>query len=266
MVTTNCLRLICIAGWFASVTWSFVTPSIGSQLMRQQFTVATALQAKKKKGGSKPQGFGKAPPVEEKPPKQSPASTSSFASGQGGDSSNFLTSVQGGSDAIPTIDTTPQKKKAIDESIPVEERTSKILREQYGMRTLEEQQAEFRRNEQIKEQRKKLDEWKKLADQGEDFDIMKILPGPVLKGIDTFLKLGLGITGVLFILAGLGITAEAWSKTSNNPLPENIDTFIVDIIEPNFTTGLLVLLGFSVSLGLFASAQLSSASSTYKEK
>ena len=266
MVTTNCLRLVCLAGWLVSVTWSFVTPSIGSQLIQHQQSTATALQAKKKKGGNKAQGFGKVEEPPTTPKKQSPASFSSPASGQGGDSS-FLTSVQGGSDAIPTIDRTPPPKpKVIDESIPVEERTSKILREQYGMRTLEEQQAEYRRNEQIKEQRKKLDEWKKLADQGEDFDIMKMLPGPVLKGIDTFLKAGLGITGVLFILAGLGITAEAWSKTSNSPLPENIDTFIVDIIEPNFTTGLFVLLGFSVSLGVFAAAQLSSASSTYKEK
>ena len=131
---------------------------------------------------------------------------------------------------------------------------------------MEEQQAELRRKEQIDEQRKKLNEWKKVADKGEDFDIMQILPPPVLKGIDAFLKVGLGITGVLFILAGLGITAEAWSKTAENPLPENIDTFIVETIEPNFTNGLFVLLGFSVSLGVFSALQLSSASSTYREE
>ena len=264
MVGTNCLRLVCVTGWLVSVSWSFASPCLGS-IQQQQRTSLVALQAKKKKkGNKKPQGFSKAPPVEDKPkPKRESPSSSTQAAGTGDDT--FLTSVEGGSNAVPTIDTTMQPK-VIDESIPVEERTSKILREQYGMRTMEEQQAELRRKEQIDEQRKKLNEWKKLADQGEDFDIMQILPPPVLKGIDAFLKVGLGITGVLFILAGLGITAEAWSKTAENPLPENIDTFIVETIEPNFTNGLFVLLGFSVSLGVFSALQLSSASSTYREE
>jgi hypothetical protein len=58
---------------------------------------------------------------------------------------------------------------------------------------------------------------------------------------------------------------RAWSKTSNQPLPENIDQFIVNIIEPNFTTGLLVLLSFSVCLGAFAAAQLGSSAASYTE-
>jgi hypothetical protein len=152
----------------------------------------------------------------------------------------------------------------VDESIPVEERTSQLLRDKYGLRTLKEQQEEFKRNEQIKAQRKKLADWKKMADEGDDFDIMKVLPGPVLLGIDTFLKIGLGVCGTLFVLAGMGITIEAWSKTTHSEIPQALDQFIVTVIEPNFTTGLIVLLGFSISLGLFATAQLSSASSTYR--
>jgi hypothetical protein len=95
---------------------------------------------------------------------------------------------------------------------------------------------------------------------------MNMLPPSVLVGIDRFLKAGLFTCGTLFILAGLFITAEAWSKASNQPLPTNLDNFIVDIVEPNFTPGLLVLLGFSVSLGAFAALQLSSSSSQYKEE
>jgi hypothetical protein len=165
-----------------------------------------------------------------------------------------LSSVAGGSDAIPTS----------DESIPVDQRTSSILRDNYGLRTRAEQQEAAKREEAAKEQQKKLDEWKKLADEGKDFDIMEVLPAPVLIGLDIFLKAGLTISTVLFVLAGLGITVEAWSKTTGEPLPENIDHFIVNIIEPNFTPGLGVLLGFSVSLGAFAAAQLSSSSSTYR--
>jgi len=39
----------------------------------------------------------------------------------------------------------------------------------------------------------------------------------------------------------------------------------VNTIEPNFTTGLFVLLGFSVGLGVFAAAQLGSQGAQYKE-
>jgi hypothetical protein len=56
------------------------------------------------------------------------------------------------------------------------------------------------------------------------------------------------------------------SKATASPLPEDIDKFIVNIVEPNFTPGLLVLLGFSVSLGAFATMQMASAGSTYKEE
>ena len=74
------------------------------------------------------------------------------------------------------------------------------------------------------------------------------------------------MTTVAFVLAGFGITAEAWSVATSNTLPDNVDQFIVNVIEPNFTYGLLVLLGFSVSLGIFATAQLGSGSSFYKEE
>jgi ABC-type dipeptide/oligopeptide/nickel transport system permease component len=73
------------------------------------------------------------------------------------------------------------------------------------------------------------------------------------------------VAGVLFVLSGIGITLEAWSKTTGSSIDPTLDKFIVEAIEPNFTTGLLILLGFSVSLGLFAAAQLGSAGAQYKE-
>ena len=238
-------------------TEAFISVNIPSrQLNAPSFT----LQAKKKTG-SGGKGFGKAAPEPVKPMVDaakeidtgtpSGPSLAEMEAMEGG----FLKSVEGGSSSIPKI----------DDSAPVEDRTASILRDQYGLRTREEQQAAARRQEAAKEQRKKLEEWKQLAEQGEDFDLMQVLPAPVLIFIDRFLKAGVAICTVLFVLAGIGITIEAYSKTSGTPLPEDLDNFIVTVVEPNFTPGLGVLLGFSVSLGAFAAAQLSSSSSSYRE-
>ena len=199
------------------------------------------------------QGFG-AIPSPTAPKKD--AENSSMSSSNPG-----LQSIEnGGSSAIPTFAPSTTVPSG-DPAIPVEERTKKILAEQYGLRTLEDQ----RREEKLVEQRLKFERLKQAAEKNDDFDIMSVLPTPLILFIDRFLKLGLAVCVLLFVAAGVGITAEAWSVTSGSPLPENIDSFIVNVIEPNFTPGLLVLLGFSVSLGLFASAQLGSSGSVYTE-
>lgn len=146
------------------------------------------------------------------------------------------------------------------------ERGKRILREKYGLKTLEEQKLDAKKLENFRERQKQFSEWKKkLRDDDDEFDLMTAIPAPILVFVDRFLKTGLAVCGVLFVLAGIAITLEAWSKTSGEALPSNIDSFIVDIVEPNFTPGLLVLLGFSVSLGLFAAAQMGSQGAQYKE-
>lgn len=224
----------------------------------------TALQAKKKKGKRGGKGFGKAPPAparsDNKPNDNDVMTTTPSPASTASEEPSFLQSVEsGGSDSIPTVE---KASSSSEPELPPQERAKKLLREQYGLRTLEEQRMEDNRQEQ----RKKIEDLKRMADKGDDIDIMAMLPAPLLKGIDTFLKLGVGICTVLFVTAGLGITAEAWSKTSGNPLPQDIDDFIVNVVEPNFTVGLFVLLGFSVSLGGFAALQLGSSSSQYKEE
>eukprot|EP00545_Synedropsis_sp_CCMP1620_P005905 CAMPEP_0119014174 /NCGR_PEP_ID=MMETSP1176-20130426/9397_1 /TAXON_ID=265551 /ORGANISM="Synedropsis recta cf, Strain CCMP1620" /LENGTH=246 /DNA_ID=CAMNT_0006967323 /DNA_START=34 /DNA_END=774 /DNA_ORIENTATION=+ len=213
---------------------------------------STKLLAKKNKGQSAAagQGFGKAAaPAELKQPTNDDAPTSMRSAPAGG-----LQSVEmGGSNAIPTFQADP--------NMPVEERTKQILQEQYGLRTLEDQ----RREEKIREQRNKIQRLKEEAEKDEDFDVFALLPPALLVGIDRFLKIGLSVCTVTFVGAGLGICAEAWSAASGNVLPEEIDSFIVNVVEPNFTPGLLVLLGFSVSLGIFATAQMGSSGSRYSE-
>lgn len=114
------------------------------------------------------------------------------------------------------------------------------------------------------EQQKKVKELQKKAEM-DQLDIMMLLPAPLIVAIDRILKIGVLVNGIVFILGGLAITVEAWSKTTENPLPPDIDAFIVDVVEPNFTYGLLTLLGFSVSLGLFAAMQLGSKGAQYRE-
>jgi len=216
------------------------------------------LQAKKSRTSTASKGFSKIEKREysETPDETKPTrATSSEQQQEAARSPSFLQSLEsGGSSAIPNF----------DENLPPEERTKMILREKYGMKTLEEQQLTIKQQEALKERKKKMEEWKKKI-ENEEFDVMAMLPAPVIVGIDRFLKAGLAVSGFMFILAGLGITLEAWSQTSGKALPENVDAFIVNTIEPNFTPGLVVLLAFSVSLGLFAAAQLGSQGAQYKE-
>lgn len=151
------------------------------------------------------------------------------------------------------------------ESSP-EERAKQILRDKYGMKTLEEQQLDAVQLARRKEEQKKWSELKKKAEAGDDFDLFSIFPAPVTIGIDRFLKAGTVLCGIVFVTSGILIAVEAWSKAFGDPLPQDLDDFIVHTIEPNFTPGLLVLLSFSVSLGLFASLQLGSQGASYKEK
>ncbi|CAJ1947883.1 unnamed protein product [Cylindrotheca closterium] len=247
------MKLLAIACFLSAATHAFVTPQRSHTAV-----VPTSLFAKKKKS-SGGKGFGTKEPSST-PPKSGPVEPMMMEREDPNAATTTFTSVEGGSNAIPTLEEDPKYA-----NMSPEERASAILRDQYGMRTRAEQQEEARRVEAAKEQRKKLEDWKKMADEGKDFDIMQVLPAPVLIFIDRFLKVGVAICTVLFVLAGVGITFEAWSKASNSPLPPDIDRFIVDVIEPNFTPGLGVLLGFSISLGAFAAAQLSSASATYRQ-
>jgi hypothetical protein len=198
-------------------------------------------------------GFGKQSTQQSTKPKPDVPENTSLPD-EGSTSGTFLKSVEGGSDAIP-----------IEQNLSPQERTKLILKQQYGLKSLAEQQLDEAQLEARQERRKKQEEWKKKASREQEFDLMTTLPAPVLLGIDRFLKAGVVICGTLFILAGLLITLEAWSKTSGQPLQDNLDNFIVGTIEPGFTPGLLVLLSFSVGLGVFAAAQLASAGATYKE-
>lgn len=249
-------------------TVAFVTNSNRATVLSTSAASTSFLLAKKKKKSQAGKGFGK------EPEKVASSTTNnngdlfnieSRASQSKQQSSSAFTSVDGGSDSIPTLSMEQATTTTASASGNVEDRTGSILRDKYGLRTREEQEAEEAKQKKRNDQRKKINEWKKQADLGEDFDLLEIIPDPILIFIDKFLKVGVSICTFLFLLAGVFITIEAGSKALDNPLPPALDSFIANVVEPNFTPGLVVLLSFSVGLGIFASLQLNSAASTYRE-
>ena len=96
-------------------------------------------------------------------------------------------------------------------------------------------------------------------------DLFDLLLPKLQRGIDFTLKLGLGGCATLFIGAGVLIIIEAGSKAMGNELPNGLEEWVVNAMEPNFTPLLFVLLSFSVGLGLFSAEQLGSNESVYQE-
>lgn len=226
------------------------------------------LAKKKKKKRSGGQGFGKEPEISPKPASSKSINQDLFnidARAATAASKEVLTSVDGGSNTIPALSTEQVQTKTTSTSENIEDRTGSILREKYGLRTREEQEAEEAKKKKLEDQRKQLNEWKMMAEEGNDFDLLQVIPDPILIFIDNFLKAGVAVCTFAFVLAGIAIAIEAGSKATGNPLPQGIDDFVANVVEPNFTPGLGVLLSFSVALGVFASLQLNSAASTYRE-
>lgn len=253
------LRIIFITASTLLPAFSF-SPSINTNSPLPTLRVSRipshpwGLSAKKSAAGK---GFGKSV---EKVMKIPPNDDDSFSSNDSA-TTNYapLESVEG---STPT-NTRPLVN--LDPNADTDERSQQILRERFGLKTYEEQQGDIAKEEKRKEQKERMKKLKKMAD-AENLDVFQLIPAPLLKAIDSFLKLGLGISVVLFVLAGVAITVEAWSHATGGVIPDNVDDFIVTVVEPNFTIGGLVLLAFSVSLGIFAAAQLGSESSQYQEK
>ncbi|GMH79203.1 hypothetical protein TrLO_g13601 [Triparma laevis f. longispina] len=176
-------------------------------------------------------GFAK-PAPDSQPPTPSPAvaSTSSVA------------------DSTTTSSESPPTNDERSDS----DRQDAILREKFGLTPLAERKSKPAPDP-------------KAVKKDVPNDVFAMIPAPIMIGIDRFLKGGVAVSTLAFVLAGIAITIEAWSAASKQPLPPALDEFIVQTIEPNFTPGLGVLLGFSVSLGVFTAAQLGSESANYKE-
>jgi len=162
-----------------------------------------------------------------------------------------------------------QTKELNLEGLSPEERSQTILKEKFGLKSYEEQQADlgdYRALNDAEDKKKKRTILRNLDTAWpENKGFVDVLPPSLIKGIDSVLKLGLGVCTVLFVLAGVLITIEAGSKAGVYEIPIGLEEFVVNVIQPSFTPGLGVLLGFSITLGVFSIGIGSSASSTYRE-
>mmetsp|Transcript_30703 Transcript_30703/g.64354 ORF Transcript_30703/g.64354 Transcript_30703/m.64354 type:complete len:263 (-) Transcript_30703:350-1138(-) len=245
-----------------STCWAFVTPSTSSIQNRPKSLALSAKKSKKKRSSSSGEGFGKSAPsaIREEETTAS-SSNSSPRALQSIDDNDASTSI------FPARPSTEELN--LDPNLSPEERSQAILRSKFGLKSYEEQQADLGDYRALldaeakKEKRDKLRNIDKLWPEDKDF--VAILPPGIIKGIDTFLKLGLGVCTVAFLVAGVFITIEAGAKATASELPAGLEEFVVGVVQPNFTPGLGVLLAFSVSLGLFSIGLGGSAQSTYKE-
>jgi hypothetical protein len=153
---------------------------------------------------------------------------------------------------------------------PIEERTKDILRQRYGLTTMEEKLNRLEQMDRFDSMQKKVSKLEKAVQKKEEEKSwISLIPPEILAGISTFLKVGTGLSVFVFVLAGIGITWEAWIVSTHPEkdfMSPQVDAFITQVVEPNFTLGLFVLLAFSISLGLLTSAQLGSSSAVYQEK
>lgn len=251
------------------VTHAFNTPSFiaGTGIQQTQtlssfLSTATSargtsfLCAKKKKGKKSGKGFGQVAPAKESSSSVPESFYDENTPEEKSDDGFVLESIGG--------KTRPDIK--VDPNLPSEERTTQILREKYGLVSYEEEQGDMKIEQKKKEARERKKKMERLANlDDESVDVFTLLPKEFISAIDFVLKGGLTVSTIVFVLMGVAVTVEAWSKATGNELDADLDSFIVNTVEPNFTPMLLVLLGFSVSLGVFAAAQLGSSSSQYKE-
>jgi len=86
--------------------------------------------------------------------------------------------------------------------------------------------------------------------------------------LERFFGGGALVFGSAFILSGLAVAVEAIAKVLGNPLPTPIDEALVQYVEPALTPSILILFGFSISLGLLKQLQLGSESTgvLYREE
>ena len=259
MSSVGILRLSILLLAVVSCCKAFSSPSSTKIPSAQQRYSSTILSAKKtkKKRGSSGEGFG----------------TTSTSSKQSNNNDNAVQSTYedtASSMPLQSINTQQTQTKELNlEGLSPEERSQTILKEKFGLKSYEEQQADlgdYRALNDAEDKKKKRTILRNLDTAWpENKGFVDVLPPSVIKGIDSVLKLGLGVCTVLFVLAGVLITIEAGSKAGVYEIPIGLEEFVVNVIQPSFTPGLGVLLGFSIMLGVFSIGIGSSASSTYRE-
>mmetsp|Transcript_10751 Transcript_10751/g.21802 ORF Transcript_10751/g.21802 Transcript_10751/m.21802 type:complete len:224 (+) Transcript_10751:69-740(+) len=74
--------------------------------------------------------------------------------------------------------------------------------------------------------------------------------------LEKFFGTGALLFGGIFITAGIGVSIEATCKILGYQLPVPFEEAIVQYVEPALTPSILILFGFSISLGLLKQLQM----------
>merc|ERR1719454_1687466 len=88
-------------------------------------------------------------------------------------------------------------------------------------------------------------------------DLLSKIPKEGQALLERFFLGGATVFGTAFILSGLAVAVEAIAKVLGSPLPTPIDEALVQYIEPALTPSILILFGFSISLGILKQLQMS---------
>jgi len=248
-------------------SWAFVAPVPSTSSLHQctqpnnSLLLSAKKTKKKQRSSTSGEGFGT-----KSSPSPSAVIEDDVDDNGASRTSRALQSIDNPTAAAQNV---PSQDLDLDPNLSPEERSQEILRQKFGLKSYEEQQADMGDARALFDAEKKKKTRNKLRNMDkiwpEDKGVIEVLPPGLIKGVDTFLKVGLGVCTVTFIIAGILITIEAGSKATGTELPAGWEEWIVKFVEPNFTPGLGVLLGFSVSLGVFSISLGGSASSTYRE-
>mmetsp|Transcript_17424 Transcript_17424/g.29415 ORF Transcript_17424/g.29415 Transcript_17424/m.29415 type:complete len:248 (-) Transcript_17424:48-791(-) len=154
--------------------------------------------------------------------------------------------------------TTQTTSGITDAEDDLEQSDADIIFKKYGIKTEDVIEKE------MAAKRKKTQQKKEDAAFGED--VIARIPAKTQTQIDQILITGTFVTLTFVVLCGIGISYGAFKIVFPDVLiaPE-LDNLIVNVLSPSFTPALGVFLLFSVTLGLFKFAQISSDQTVYKE-
>jgi len=99
-----------------------------------------------------------------------------------------------------------------------------------------------------------------------NFSPINLIPLSVQGSIEQVLLLATGLLLTVFVVAGIGITWDAYAISTKGTLPDSVKPIITEVLEPNFTVIGVLFLACSSSLGLFKLAQLSDPGASYREE
>jgi len=155
----------------------------------------------------------------------------------------------------PASQITDSDDAATNGKLTKEERQEAILRS-FGLDKMEDRKDDSKGGVKLPDN---------AFDADGDLNLLAFIPMEVQGGIESLLYFTTGALLFVFIVAGIGITWDAYAISTKGSLPGAVAGLITEILEPNFTNIGLAFLASSSSLGFFKVAQFSNPDVQYSE-